>query len=90
VLYPYFHVPYPIEDETRDSTGMLHVVRDIELSCSAGLRSLITAKRWLDCGFQVNFDELTALCISGVLTLDHALRVVAGRVGSFEALGLGV
>ncbi|CZR52558.1 related to polyketide synthase [Phialocephala subalpina] len=44
-----------------------------------------TAKAWLDCGIQVaavvghSFGQLTALCISGVLSLKDALKLVTGR-----------
>ncbi|KAK2037271.1 beta-ketoacyl synthase domain-containing protein [Colletotrichum somersetense] len=43
------------------------------------------AKAWMDCGLQVaavighSFGQLTALCISGVLSLPDALKLVAGR-----------
>lgn len=43
------------------------------------------AKSWISCGVKVSavvghsFGELTALCISGVLSLSDALAVVAGR-----------
>ena len=44
-----------------------------------------TAKCWIDCGLQISavvghsFGELTALCISGVLSLQHALQLIARR-----------
>jgi acyl transferase domain-containing protein/SAM-dependent methyltransferase/acyl carrier protein len=43
------------------------------------------AKAWMDCGLQVSavighsFGQLTALCISGCLSLEDALKLVAGR-----------
>ncbi|KAH6623650.1 hypothetical protein F5144DRAFT_658610, partial [Chaetomium tenue] len=43
------------------------------------------AKSWIDCGVEpaalvgYSFGELTALCISGVLSLEDALRMVYGR-----------
>lgn len=44
-----------------------------------------SAKAWMDCGLQVSavvghsFGQLTALCISGCLSLQDALKLVAGR-----------
>ncbi|KAF2470760.1 putative Phthiocerol synthesis polyketide synthase type I PpsA [Lindgomyces ingoldianus] len=44
-----------------------------------------SAKSWIDCGLEVgavighSFGQLTALCISGVLSLPDALKLVAGR-----------
>lgn len=57
----------------------------VELQIALFSLQYATAKSWLDCGLQVtavvghSFGELTALAISGVLTLDHALHLVAGR-----------
>lgn len=40
---------------------------------------------WLDCGLQVNavighsFGQLTALCVSGILSLSDALKLIGGR-----------
>lgn len=44
-----------------------------------------SAKSWIDCGIQPSavighsFGELTALCISGVLSMEDALKMIAGR-----------
>lgn len=44
-----------------------------------------SAKAWIDCGLKVtavighSFGQLTALCISGTLSLPDALKLVAGR-----------
>ena len=44
-----------------------------------------SAKAWIDCGLEVtavighSFGQLTALCISGTLSLPDALKLVAGR-----------
>ena len=44
-----------------------------------------SAKSWIDCGVQVaavighSFGELTALCISGVLSLKDTVKMIAGR-----------
>ena len=44
-----------------------------------------SAKAWIDCGLEVNavighsFGQLTALCISGTLSLPDTLKLVAGR-----------
>ncbi|OCK81842.1 beta-ketoacyl synthase [Lepidopterella palustris CBS 459.81] len=44
-----------------------------------------SAKTWMDCGLEVgavvghSFGQLTALCISGCLSLKDALKLVAGR-----------
>jgi acyl transferase domain-containing protein/thioesterase domain-containing protein/SAM-dependent methyltransferase len=44
-----------------------------------------SAKCWIDSGLKIDallghsFGHYTALCISGVLTLEHALKLVAGR-----------
>ncbi|KAI1502205.1 putative polyketide synthase, partial [Biscogniauxia marginata] len=43
------------------------------------------AKSWIDCGVQVaavvghSFGELTALCVSGVLSLKDTVKMIAGR-----------
>ncbi|KAJ6184618.1 Type I Iterative Polyketide synthase (PKS) [Penicillium mononematosum] len=43
------------------------------------------AKSWMDCGVTVaavvghSFGELTALCVSGILSLEDALRMIKGR-----------
>lgn len=71
-LYPAIFQQSPIENLVT-----LHVALfSMQYSC---------AKAWLDCGLKVaavighSFGQLTALCISGVLSLADALRLVAGR-----------
>ncbi|KAI1140804.1 BcPKS19, polyketide synthase [Hypoxylon sp. FL0543] len=49
-----------------------------------------SAKAWLDCGLKIDavvghsFGQLTALCISGSLTLDDALTLVAKRASLMQ------
>ncbi|KAI0145488.1 beta-ketoacyl synthase domain-containing protein [Xylariaceae sp. FL1272] len=49
-----------------------------------------SARSWIDCGLQVNavvghsFGQLTALCISGVLSLHDALKLVSGRASLMQ------
>lgn len=71
-LYPAIFQQSPIENLVT-----LHVALfSMQYSC---------AKAWLDCGLKVSavighsFGQLTALCVSGVLSLADALRLVAGR-----------
>ncbi|KAK1976833.1 beta-ketoacyl synthase domain-containing protein [Colletotrichum cereale] len=48
------------------------------------------AKAWMDCGLKVeavvghSFGQLTAICVSGVLSLPDALKLVAGRASLIE------
>ncbi|KAF2135593.1 uncharacterized protein K452DRAFT_260436 [Aplosporella prunicola CBS 121167] len=50
------------------------------------------AKAWIECGLQVDavvghsFGQLTALCISGVLSLEDGLKFVLGRARCIEEL----
>lgn len=49
-----------------------------------------TAKAWMECGLGISamvghsFGQLTALCISGVLSLPDALKLVAGRASLMQ------
>ncbi|KAF2230777.1 hypothetical protein EV356DRAFT_579785 [Viridothelium virens] len=49
-----------------------------------------SAKAWMDCGLTIDvvighsFGQLTALCISGVLSLPDALRLVSGRASLMQ------
>lgn len=49
-----------------------------------------SAKSWMDCGLNVDavvghsFGQLTALCISGVLSLSDALKLVSGRASLMQ------
>lgn len=57
----------------------------VELQTMLFAVQFASAKSWIDCGIQPSavvghsFGELTALCISGVLTLDDALKMVIRR-----------
>jgi malonyl CoA-acyl carrier protein transacylase/acyl carrier protein/SAM-dependent methyltransferase len=49
-----------------------------------------SAKTWIDCGLKVSavvghsFGQLTALCISGALSLSDALKLISGRASFME------
>ena len=71
-LYPFVFQHMPIDDLV-----ILHAALfSIQYSC---------ARAWIDSGCKVNavighsFGQLTALCISGCLTIDDALKLVVGR-----------
>lgn len=50
----------------------------------------VSAKTWIDCGLKISavvghsFGQLTALCISGVLSLPDALKLVTGRASLMQ------
>ncbi|KAH0426088.1 beta-ketoacyl synthase domain-containing protein [Colletotrichum camelliae] len=54
-----------------------------------------SARAWIDCGLQIeavvghSFGQLTALCISGSLSLSDALKLVAGRASLLVTRLLG-
>lgn len=49
-----------------------------------------SAKSWIDCGLKVSavvghsFGQLTALCISGVLSMSDALKLISGRAALMQ------
>ena len=71
-IYPSIFQKSPIEDVVKLQTALFA----IQYSC---------AKSWIDCGIEVaavvghSFGELTALCVSGVLSLTDALKMIVGR-----------
>jgi acyl transferase domain-containing protein len=71
-IYPEIFQRMPVEDPVRLQTMLFAV----QWSC---------AKTWIECGIQISavvghsFGELTALCISGVLSLEDTVRMIAGR-----------
>jgi acyl transferase domain-containing protein/nucleoside-diphosphate-sugar epimerase/SAM-dependent methyltransferase/acyl carrier protein len=71
-IYPEIFQRSPIEDIVKLQTALFA----IQYSC---------AKSWIDCRIEVaavvghSFGELTALCVSGVLSLIDAIKMVAGR-----------
>lgn len=71
-IYPEIFQRSPIEDIVKLQTALFA----IQYSC---------AKSWIDCGVEVaavvghSFGELTALCVSGVLSLPDTLKMIAGR-----------
>lgn len=71
-IYPEIFQTTPVDDPVKLQTMLFA----IQYSC---------AKSWIDCGIQVaalvghSFGELTALCISGVLSLKDAVKLIAGR-----------
>ncbi|KAL6718201.1 hypothetical protein ACLMJK_004289 [Lecanora helva] len=71
-LYPHIFQKEPVADVV-----VLHsIIFSLQYAC---------AKAWLDSGLKVSalighsFGQLSALCVSGVLTLREGLRLVAGR-----------
>ena len=71
-IYPEIFQRTPVED----SLKLQIMLFAMQYSC---------AKSWIDCGVQVaavvghSFGELTALCVSGILSLRDAVRLVSGR-----------
>lgn len=71
-IYPEIFERSPIEDVVK----LQSILFAFQYSC---------AKCWIDCGVQVaavvgfSFGELTALCISGVISLHNAFQMVANR-----------
>lgn len=71
-LYPSIFQRSPVADIVNLQTMLFA----IQYSC---------AKSWIDCGVQVaavvghSFGELTALCVSGILSLTDALKMISGR-----------
>ena len=71
-IYPGIFQREPIDDSVKLQTMLFA----IQYAC---------AKSWIDCGVQVatvighSFGELTALCVSGVLSLKDTVKMIAGR-----------
>lgn len=71
-IYPEIFHRAPVEDPVKLQTMLFAM----QYSC---------AKCWMDCGVQVaavvghSFGEITALCVSGVLSLRDSVKLVAGR-----------
>ena len=71
-IYPQIFQRKPIDNIVKLQTTLFA----IQYSC---------AKSWIDCGLEVaavvghSFGELTALCISGVLSIEDTIKLIAGR-----------
>ena len=71
-IYPHIFSRTPIEDTVKLQNALFA----LQYSC---------AKCWIDCGIQVaavvghSFGEITALCVSGSLSLKDAVVLVSGR-----------
>ncbi|KAL8637895.1 MAG: hypothetical protein Q9226_009064, partial [Calogaya cf. arnoldii] len=71
-IYPSIFQKEPIDDPVELQTGLFAV-------------QYASARSWIDCGIEPaavighSFGELTALCVSGVLSLKDALRMIIGR-----------
>lgn len=71
-IYPEIFQRTPVEDPLK----LQMMLFAMQYSC---------AKTWIDCGIQVaavvghSFGELTALCVSGTLSLRDAVKLVSGR-----------
>lgn len=71
-IYPEIFQREPIADLVTLQTSLFA----IQYSC---------AKSWIDCGIEVaavvghSFGELTALCVSGALSIEDTIKIIAGR-----------
>ncbi|OTB00230.1 hypothetical protein M426DRAFT_66280 [Hypoxylon sp. CI-4A] len=71
-IYPDIFQRQPVEDTIKLQTMLFA----IQYAC---------AKSWIDCGVKIaavvghSFGELTALCVSGVLSLKDTAKMIAGR-----------
>ena len=71
-IYPEIFQRTPVSDTVKLQTMLFAM----QYSC---------AKSWIDCGLQVaavvghSFGELTAMCISGILSMEDTVKMIAGR-----------
>ena len=71
-IYPHIFQKDPIRDIVKLQLSLF----SLQYAC---------AKSWMDCGVRVaavvghSFGEITALCISGILSLEDTLQLIAGR-----------
>lgn len=76
-LFPSIFQSGPVED----IVSLHSMLFSLQYSC---------AKSWMDCGLAINavlghsFGQLTALCISGCLSLEDGLKLVTGRATLME------
>ena len=76
-LYPFIFSVAPTKDIVALHSGLFAV-------------QYASARAWIDCGLKVDalvghsFGQLTALCISGTLSVQDALRLIVGRASLME------
>ncbi|RAL07612.1 ketoacyl-synt-domain-containing protein [Aspergillus homomorphus CBS 101889] len=78
-LYPEIFQTIPVEDPVKLQTMLFAIQYSV-------------ARTWIDCGVEVaavvghSFGELTALCVSGALKVEDALRIIATRAQLLQDL----
>jgi acyl transferase domain-containing protein len=69
----------------RDTVKLQVMLFAVQCSC---------AKSWIQCGVQAvtvvghTFGELTALCVSGTLSIEDTIKMIAGRAGIIRDNGV--